>query len=81
MLGVQRVFGIIKPGAPISLLFPTATFTINLHKGVQSVCDLVIYFLPWEALHRAKDIIICAVMQEDSCPNIIVIDVYTFRYL
>lgn len=71
MLDVRRVFGIIKPGAPISLLFPTATFTINLRKRVQSVRDLITYFIPWEALHRPKDIIICAVMQERSCPNVV----------
>lgn len=66
---------IIKPGAPVSLLFLTATFTINLHKGVQSGCDLMTYFLPWEALHQARVLITCAVMQESSFPNLIGIDV------
>lgn len=78
VLGVQRGFKIIKLGAPISLLSPTATFATNLHKRVRSVRDLITHFLPWEALHPAKEIIICAVMQERSCPNVIVIAAYTF---
>lgn len=42
------------------------------------VCDIIPYFIPWAAFLRAKDIIICAAMQERSCPSVIVIDAYTF---
>lgn len=52
--GVRRGFRIIKLGAPISLLSPTATFATNLHKGVQSVRDLITHFLRWEVSTQPK---------------------------
>lgn len=48
VLAVRRVFGIIKPGAPVLLLFPTVT--INLCNGVQSVHDLITYFINWGSI-------------------------------
>lgn len=54
VLGVRRGFRIIKLGPPISLLSPTATFAAHLHKGVQSVRDLITHFLPWEASTQPK---------------------------
>lgn len=51
----------------------------QLHAGCTTgVCDIITYYIPWAALPRAKDFIVCAVMQERSCPSVIVIDAYTF---